>query len=70
MYSDNIDPIRTPIADDTTRANAEPKNTVNFDMFLSVEKSIVAIWVLSPNSAIKIEKKIVENILRSIGFIF
>lgn len=61
-------PINTPIALLRTRAPDAAANIIQLLYFLSVAKSIVASWVLSPSSAINTDKKIVANIFKSILF--
>jgi hypothetical protein len=66
MYSDSSAPAKTPKADATMSAADAAKNTVYLLTSLSVAKSIVASWVLSPSSAIKTAPNIVKNIFQSI----
>jgi len=55
----------TAIADVETRAADAAKNTVHLD-FASEAKQKVASWVLSPNSATNIAKKVVKKSFQSI----
>lgn len=61
-------PIKTPIALLSTRAPEAAANIIQLLYFLSVAKSIVANWVLSPSSATNTDKKIVINIFKSICY--
>ena len=68
--ADTIEPAATPMAEVKTSANAAPTKTVNLLASLSAANSIVASWVLSPNSAIKTEVNTVVRIFRSISTSF
>jgi len=69
MIVDRMLPANTPIADASTRADDDARKTVNLLVSLSVAKSRVANWVLSPISARKIDTKIITNVLISIFII-
>jgi hypothetical protein len=58
------DPSRQPSAEVNTKAVADPKKTDHLD-WLSAAKQKVASWVLSPNSARKMEPKVVRMTLKS-----
>lgn len=58
------EPRRQPNAEVNTKAPADPMKTDHLEG-LSAAKQNVASWVLSPNSARKMEPKVVRMTLRS-----
>lgn len=58
------EPRRQPKAEVNTKAAAEPRKTDHLEE-LSAAKQKVANWVLSPNSARKMEPKVVSKTLKS-----
>ena len=66
MYSDNKLAAKTLCAEAITSAADAAINTVTLLTSLLVAKTIVAICVLSPSSAIKTVPKIAETIFQSI----
>jgi hypothetical protein len=65
-YLDKILPANTPTREEQTSARDAPIKTGHIDLF-SATKSIVVIWVLSPNSATKTNKKVVITNFRIIS---
>lgn len=63
-------PTRTANPLDKIRAREADKNINNLLVFLLEAKVMVANWVLSPSSAIKILKKTDKNILKSMDLSF
>lgn len=58
------EPRRQPKAEVNTKAAADPKKTDHLEG-LSAAKQKVASWVLSPNSARKMDPKVVRMTLKS-----
>ena len=61
IFFDNHFPIRTPTTLELIKARELPRKTI-IGLPDSAESINVAIWVLSPSSAIKIVVKVVMNI--------